>query len=119
MFIDFSKAFDSIPRGKMEQILLACGLPKEIITATMKLYKNTKAIVRLPNGDTDFFTIVDGVLQGDTLASYVYNLFSLRTTNLNISNNRKWFHIKKRQEADNDGINLLLDLTLANAVQQK
>ncbi len=33
LFVDFSKAFDSIHRGKMEQILLANGLPKETITA--------------------------------------------------------------------------------------
>ena len=31
LFVDFTKAFDSIHRGKMEQILLAYGLPKETI----------------------------------------------------------------------------------------
>ena len=31
----------------------------------MMLYKNMKAIVRSPDGDTDFFDIVTGVLQGD------------------------------------------------------
>ena len=39
LFVDFSKAFD---RGKMEQILLAYGLPKETATAIMMLNKNTK-----------------------------------------------------------------------------
>ena len=29
LFVDFTKAFDSIHRGKMEQILLAYGLPKK------------------------------------------------------------------------------------------
>ena len=29
IFVDFTKAFDSIHRGKMEQILLAYGIPKE------------------------------------------------------------------------------------------
>ena len=33
--VDFTKAYDSIHRGKMEQILLAYGLPKETITAIM------------------------------------------------------------------------------------
>ena len=28
LFVDFTKAFDSIHRGKMEQILLAYGIPK-------------------------------------------------------------------------------------------
>ena len=27
LFVDFSKAFDSLHRGKMEQIILAYGLP--------------------------------------------------------------------------------------------
>ena len=30
-FLDFSKAFDSIHRGHMEQILIAYGLPKKTI----------------------------------------------------------------------------------------
>ena len=38
----------------------------------MMLYKNTKAMVHSPAGDTDFFDIVDGVLQGDTLAPYLF-----------------------------------------------
>ena len=32
-------------------------------------------MVRSPDGDTGFFDIVDGVLQGDTLASYLFIIF--------------------------------------------
>ena len=52
----------------MEQILLAYGLPEETIAAIMILYRNTKVKVRSPDGDTEYFDIVAGVLQGDTLA---------------------------------------------------
>ena len=38
----------------------------------MMLYKNTKVKLRSPDGDTDYFDIVAGVLQGDTLASYLF-----------------------------------------------
>ena len=55
LFVDFSKAFDSIPRRKIEQ-------PKETVEAIMMLYKNTKVEVRSPDGDTDYFDIVAGVL---------------------------------------------------------
>ena len=55
LFADFSNAFDSIHRGKMEQILQAYNLPKETVTATMMFYKNTKAIFRSTYGDTDLF----------------------------------------------------------------
>ena len=56
----------------MKQILLAYGLPKETIAAIMMLYRNTKVKVRSPGGDTDYFEIVVGILQGDTLALYLF-----------------------------------------------
>ena len=62
LFVDFTKAFDSIPRGKMEQILLAFGIPKETVAAITILYRNTKVKVRSPDGDTDYFDIVAGLL---------------------------------------------------------
>ena len=65
LFVDFSKVFDFIHRGKMKQILFTYSLPKEIIAAIMMLYKNT-------NGDTDYFDIVAGVLPEDTLAPYLF-----------------------------------------------
>ena len=67
----------------MEQILLAYGSPKETIAAIMMLYRNTKVKVRSPDGDTDYFDIVVGLLQGDTLAPYLFIVcldFVLRTS---------------------------------------
>ena len=58
LFVDFTKAFDSIHSGKMEQILLAYGLPEETVAAIMILYRNTKVKVRSPDGDTEYFDIV-------------------------------------------------------------
>ena len=46
----------------MEQIRLAYGLPKETVTAIMMFYKNMKVMIHLPDGDTEFFDIVVGVL---------------------------------------------------------
>ena len=82
LFVDFTKAFDSIHRGKMEQIL-AYSLPKETITAIMMLYRNTKVKVHSPDGDPNYFDIVAGVLQGDTLAPYLFIIcldYVLRTS---------------------------------------
>ena len=79
----FSKAFDSIHRGKMEQILQAYGIPKETVAAITILYRNTKVKVRSPDGDTEYFDIVAGVLQGDTLAPYLFIIcldYVLRTS---------------------------------------
>ena len=49
----------------------------------MMLYRNTKVKVRYPDGDTDYFNIVAGVLQGDTLALYLFIIcldYVLRTS---------------------------------------
>ena len=63
--------------------IFAYGVPQKTVIAIMmlyentslwlwQLYENTKAIVRLPDGDTDYFDIVTGVLKGDTFDSYLF-----------------------------------------------
>ena len=67
----------------MEQILLAYGLPKETVAVITVLYRNTKVKVRSPDGDTEYFDIVAGVLPGDTLAPYLFIIcldYVLRTS---------------------------------------
>ena len=49
----------------------------------MMLYRNTKVKVRSPDGNTDYFDIEAGVLQGDTLAPYLFIIcldYALRTS---------------------------------------
>ena len=96
--VKFTKAFDSIHRGKMEQILLAYGLPKENVATITILYRNTKVKVSSPDGDTDYFDIVAGVLQGDTLAPYLFIIcldYVLRTLIDNIR--EKGFELTKKR----------------------
>ena len=67
----------------MEQILPAYSIPKETITAIMILYRNTKVKVCSLDGDTDYFDIVGGVLQRNTLAPYLFIIcldYVLRTS---------------------------------------
>ena len=70
----YSSTVDSIHSGKMEEMLLVYGFHKETIAAIIMLYKKVK--IRSPDGDTDYFDIVAGVLQRDTLAP-VSNGFKL------------------------------------------
>ena len=49
----------------------------------MMLYRNTKVKARFPDGDIDYFDIVAGVQQGDTLAPYLFIIcldYVLRTS---------------------------------------
>ena len=83
LFVDFTNAFNFIHRGKMEQILLVYGLSKQTLAAITILNKNTKVKVCSPDRDTEYFDIVAGVLQGDTLAPYLFTIcldYVLRTS---------------------------------------
>ena len=72
IFIDFRKAFDSVYRGTLMKILLAYGIPQKIVDLISLLYTNTRAQVVTSDGMTERFEILAGVLQGDTLAPYLF-----------------------------------------------
>ena len=49
----------------------------------MMLYKNTKAMVTSPDGDTEFIDIIAGVLKANTFALYMFIIcldYLFRTT---------------------------------------
>ena len=54
------------------EVLRAYGVPVEIVDAVNMVYSNTAAQVLSPDGDTEFFEILSGVLQGDTPALYLF-----------------------------------------------
>ena len=82
----------------MEQILLAYGIPKDTFTAITILYGNTKVKVPSPDGDADYFDIVARVMQGDTLAAYLFIIclvYVLRTSIDKIKENS--FELSKKR----------------------
>ena len=75
-------------------------IPKEAVAAIMILYRNIKVKVRSPDRDTDYFDIVAGVLQGDTLAPYLFIIcldYLLRTS---IDKSKKTASSWQRKEAE-------------------
>ena len=71
-FIDFKKAFDSIHRGILMKILKAYGIPDVIVNLIERMYTDTMAKVITTDGMTEAFKILAGVMQGDTLAPYLF-----------------------------------------------
>ena len=59
-FIDFRKAFDTIHRGKLIEILRAYGVPDKMIEAIEATYSETWAKVRTADGETETFQILAG-----------------------------------------------------------
>ena len=55
-------------------ILALYGIPDKITKAIKAMCTNTKSRVVTPDGETKYFDIVAGVLQGDTLAPFLFIL---------------------------------------------
>ena len=72
VFIDFSKAFDSVDWNYIENILLACDVPKALVEAVLSLYYGAQASVKVGSSLLEPFDLGAGVLQGDTLAPYLF-----------------------------------------------
>ena len=71
-FVDFSKAFDSIDREVMWKILSYYGVPNKMIAAVKSLYTNSSSKVRVGTSINPPFPVTTGVLQGDSLAPFLF-----------------------------------------------
>ncbi len=71
-FVDFSKAFDSINRNALFHILNLYGIPAPLVLAIKRMYDSSTSKVKTPEGLTDAFATLMGVLQGDTLAPFLF-----------------------------------------------
>jgi len=72
IFIDFSKAFDSVKWPWIRAVLLHYNVPLSMVDAIMSLYIGASTKVKYDNTFTDFIPLSTGVLQGDTLAPYLF-----------------------------------------------
>ena len=72
MFIDYSKAFDSVSHNKLFSIFLEMGFPKHLVTLIQSLYVNQRAIIRWDGEHTEEFEIGKGARQGCILSPYLF-----------------------------------------------
>ena len=104
----------------MEQILLAYSLPQKTDAAIMMVYKNTKVKVCSPDGDTDFFDIVAGVLQRITIALYLFiigldfalwmSIDLMKQNGFTMKKARRWYPVQTITDVDDaDDIVLLVN----------
>jgi len=71
-FVDFSKAFDSVKWNAIAQQLLYWHAPEEILTNVFNVMAGHRIQVRVDNELSPAFPVQTGVLQGDTLAPYLF-----------------------------------------------
>ena len=75
IFIDFSKAFDSVWRVGLWRKLLNYNIGGKFLRLVVNLYKDIKSCVTLNNIQSNFFESNCGVRQGENLSPILFSLF--------------------------------------------
>ena len=72
MFIDYSKAFDSVSHCKLLEAFLEMGFPKHLVALLRFLYVNQRATIRWNGDHTQEFQIGRGARQGCILSPHLF-----------------------------------------------
>jgi len=78
--IDFKRAYDSVRRNALYNILIELGIPMKLIRLTKMCRNETYKRVRVGKHLSDMFPIRNGLKQGDALSPFLFN-FALECAN--------------------------------------
>ena len=91
----------------MFEILGLYGIPDSIIEAIKVLYTNTSSTIMTPDGETNPINIMAGILQGDTLAPFLFLIVLDYVLRKSLDQNRsKGLELRPRQSSRNPAIHL-------------
>ncbi len=75
-FVDFKKAFDTVPRSLLWQVLVKLGVKGRILDCLQSMYASDSACVQVPgSGATSTFACHMGVKQGCPLSPNLFGLY--------------------------------------------
>ena len=73
-FTDFRKAYDSVRREVLYNILIVFGIPMKLVRLIKMCLTETCSRVRVGKNLSDMFPIRNGLKQGDALSSLLFNI---------------------------------------------
>ena len=71
-FIDFEKAFDSIHRDSLWEIMRQYGIPNKLINIVKLMYTDSMCAVLEDGKETDWFKVKTGVKQGCVMSGFLF-----------------------------------------------
>jgi sorting nexin-29 len=76
LFIDFRKAYDSVRREVLHNILIEFGIPRKLIGLIKMCLNETYSKIRIGKHVSGAFPIKNGLKQGDALSPLLFNFSS-------------------------------------------
>ena len=78
LFIDFKKAYDSVKRETLYNILIESGIPKKLVRLIKMCLTETYSRVRVCKNLSEMFPIRNRLKQGDALSPLLSTLLCCR-----------------------------------------
>ena len=75
VFVDLKKAYDSVPRDCLWQVLLRAGIPENLVFIIRSFHSSMSAMVQCGDVVTDPISVRSGLQQGCTMAPVLFNIF--------------------------------------------
>jgi len=86
LFIDFKKAYDSVRREVLYNILIQFGISKKLVRLIKTYLTETYSRVRVGKNLSDMFSIRNGLKLGDALSPLLFNFaleYAIRRVQVN------------------------------------
>ena len=102
-FIDYEKAFDSLDRNVLWDLMANYGIPSKIISLVKNTYEGTNCRILHEGGLTESFSIKSGVRQGCLLSPFLFLLavdWIMKETTTGSRNGIQWTLVDQLEDLD-------------------